>query len=121
MRIKGSRNEWFIGGIIIIMLILCFVSQVGIWTIALCAGWFIYYVTVIWIKEIEIKDNEIEIKRLGRSIKIYTYNISDIALKRNSIIIFKGQYAAINIFKYQINKEDRTRLIEYLEQYKERI
>ena len=119
MYIKGSRDKWFICGIMIFMLLMCFVSRIKIGTVVLCAVWVAYYLTVIWIKDIEINDNQIEIRRLGRIIKIHTYQISDVALKKNSIIIFKGQYGAINIFKYQINKLDREKLIEYLKPYKE--
>ena len=72
------------------------------------------------VRDIEVTENQIKIRRLFRTIVIDTHHISSVSIKKHTVIINKSRYTAVNFYKYQIKKSDLNKLLGYLEKYVEK-
>lgn len=115
IRGNGERN--------LLIWLIAFISVVSIWSgdcvrvLGILGAWVVFYFTCIWIKEIEITDSQLIIKRFMRQLVINKGNITDVDIKKHTIIIYNGRYSGVNFYKHQIQKEDLPKLMEYLSKY----
>ncbi len=117
MKIKGNGEGKIIIGFSTIMAIASIWT--GVWqrVLIVLVLWLVYYATCLWVKEIEILDDQIIIKRLGRQVSIRQSSITDVDIKKYTIIIYSGRYSGVNFYKRQIQKEDLPKLVTYLSKY----
>lgn len=117
MKIRGNGEGKVVIGFSVIMAIASIWA--GAWqrVLTVLLLWLVFYATCLWVREIEITDSELIIKRLGRQVNIRKSSITDVDIKKHTIIIYSGRYSGVNFYRNQIQKEDLPKLIEYLSKY----
>ena len=117
MKVRGNGEGKIVLGFSAIMVIASIWA--GAWqrVLTVLILWLVFYLTCLWVREIEITDSEFIIKRLGRQVNIRKSSITDVDIKKHTIIIYSGRYSGVNFYKNQIQKEDLTKLIDYLSKY----
>lgn len=117
MVIRGNGEKKLISGFIVFIVLASIWSNHCIRVLSILGVWIIFYFTCIWIREIWITDCQIIIKRFMRQVTINKGQINGVEFKKHTIIIYNGRYSALNFSKYQIQKGDLPKLMEYLSRY----
>lgn len=117
MKVRGNGEGKIVLGFSAIMVIASIWA--GAWqrVLTVLILWLVFYLTCLWVREIEITDSEFIIKRLGRQVNIRKSSITDVDIKKHTIIIYSARYSGVNFYKNQIQKEDLPKLIDYLSKY----
>ncbi len=117
MVIRGNGEKKLISGFIVVIALASIWSGHCMRVLSILGVWIIFYFTCIWIREIQITDCQIIIKRFMRQVTINKGQINGVEFKKHTIIIYNGRYSGLNFSKYQIQKEDLPKLMEYLSRY----
>lgn len=117
MKIRGSSYRGYIIALVLLGLVVVLSGNRWIESLILLVLWCLYYGVFLWVKEIEISNSEVIIRRLFKATKIALRDITDVDLKKRTIIIYKGKYIGINLSKRQIHQDDRKSLEDYLKKY----
>lgn len=117
MRIRGNGERNFIVILTMSITMMSVGYGVGQRVLSIFGIWLTLYYTCVFIREIEITDSQLIIKRLGRKINIRKGSITDVDINKNTISIYSDRYAGINFYKCQIKKKDLPKLLEQLSKY----